>query len=304
MKGCARTKAPDLALAAAACIFATLGLAAPALSAAPPDPAPAKDKGGADLGAFVKDILGVKGTRGHIRAKSVTWRVFPPATDLSAALQITEEGDWRLEKMRGDQCGGRMDGRAEIRFGGSDRRFDFAAKWIGVRLEEVTRYLKRQVIPGIVTASADITMTSKGREGLSGDVRLSLRNGNLGGFPMVLKILSLLSFPGVNKEDIENADARMTLTPRAIVFQDLSLGSADGAFQLKAERLGSIGYDGKLDVYFRPEIGKGLLASVPVAGDLVNKILDDITKRSMRIHVTGDTGSPRYQWAAFKMGRD
>jgi len=304
MKGRARRQAPSTAAVAAACIAPMLGLASPGLSATAPDSLPAKDKGGADLGAFVKDILGVRGTRGHIKAKSVKWRAFPPATDVSAALQIAENGNWRLEKMQGDQCGGRMTGRAEIRFGSVDRRFDFAARWIGVRLEEVTRYIKRPVIPGIVSASADIAMTSKGREGLSGDVKVSLRNGNLGGFPMVLKALSLLSFPGVNKEDIENADARMTLTPRAIVFQDLSLGSADGAFQLKAERLGSIGYDGKLDVYFRPEIGKGLLASVPVAGDLVNKILDDITKRSMRIHVTGDTGAPRFQWAAFKMGRD
>ena len=304
MKGRARRKAPAIATVAAACFVAMLGLASPGFSATSPDSPPARDKGGADLGAFVKDILGVRGTRGHIKAKSVKWRAFPPATDLDASLQITEDGGWRLEKMQGDQCGGRMTGSAAIRFGSADRRFNFAARWIGVRLEEVTRYIKRPVIPGIVSASADITMTSKGREGLSGDVKLSLRNGNLGGFPMVLKALSLLSFPGVNKEDIENADARMTLTPRAIVFQDLSLGSADGAFRLKAERLGSIGYDGKLDVYFRPEIGKGLLASVPVAGDLVNKILDDITKRSMRIHVTGDTGSPRFQWAAFKMGRD
>ncbi|MHC5055977.1 MAG: hypothetical protein ACYTKD_14805 [Planctomycetota bacterium] len=287
------------------CVAAALGCAALARAApGPADPAPAKPEDGAELRAFVKSILGVKGTRGHIRAKSVTWRNFPPATDVNAALQITEDGDWCFENLRGDQCGGRMMGRADIRFGGPDRKFDFAAKWVGVRLEEVTRYTKRPVTPGILSATAELKVTSKGREGLSGDIKLQLRNGNLGRFPMVLKTLSLLSFPGIEKEGIENADARMTLTPRAIVFQDLSLGSTDGAFRLVGERLSSVSYEGKLDVYFRPVIESRLLARVPAVGELVNKVIDDIQQRGMRIHVTGDTAAPRFQWAAFKVRRD
>ncbi len=291
------------AAAAVACVVVACGLMTGA-----PARAEALEKGGAGrtnlIGAFVKDILGVRGARGHIRAKSVTWKSFPPATDLSANLHITKDGDWRLENMRGDQCGGRMTGRADIRFGGPDRRFDFAASWVGVRLEEVTRYTKRPVTPGILSASAEIRLTSKGREGLSGDARVKLRNGNLGRFPMVLKALAVLSFPGIEKEEIANADARMTLTPRAVVFQDLSLSTTDGAFRLVAERLGSVGYEGTLDLYLRPEIEPGFLARVPLAGELVNKIIDDILQRGMRIHVTGDAASPRLLWAAFKMRRD
>jgi hypothetical protein len=267
-------------------------------------PARAAGEDGAALRTFIKDILGVKGTRGHITAKSVTWRSFPPVTDVSASLQITKGGDWHLDNIRGDQCGGRMMGDAEIRFGGPDRKFEFAAKWVGVRLEEVTRYSKRPVTPGILSGRAKVTVTSKGRNGLSGEATVSVRNANLGRFPMVLSTLRLLSSPGIEKEGIANADARMTLTPRAIVFQDLSMGTADGALQLVAERLGFIGYDGKLDVYFRPEIQKGLLASVPMGGDILNELIDGVLKRGMRIHVTGDSAAPRFQWAAFTMRRD
>jgi hypothetical protein len=302
MNRCAETSVRS---AAAACVLAALGFAAPGRAApGPTDPAPAKPEDGADLRAFVKDILGIKGARGHVRADSVKWRSFPPATNVNASLHITKDGDWRFENFTGDHCGGKVTGSAGIRFGGSDRSFSFSAKWIGVRLEEVTRYTKRPVTPGILSASAELKMTSQGRRGLSGDVRLQLRNGNLGRFPMVLKALSLLSFPGIEKEEIENADARMTLTPRAIVFQDLSLGSTDGAFRLVGERLSSVSYEGELDIYFRPVIESRLLARVPAVGELVNKIIDDIQQRGMRIHVTGDTGSPRFQWAAFKVRRD
>ncbi len=260
------------------------------------------------LKGFVKDILGFRDLVGEMQAETLTYWSFPPFTDVRCHLRITPGGDWRFENARADFSGGQVTAHAAIDFKRDKRgrkkirELRLRARFAGVRFEELARFMKYPATRGTVSSRVELRVTSEGRAGLSGEAEFRLRGGDLRRLPMIVRIYSFLSFPGMDKAGmkVENVDARMTLTPRAIVFQDLTMSTSDGAFALRAERLGSVTYGGRLDFLFRPVIESRILKNVPIIGATLGKIIGDIEQRGMRVRVTGTAAEPRFNWAAFR----
>lgn len=255
-------------------------------------------------------ILGFSGLAGRLTARELRYRSLPPFTDLTCGLVIKSKSDsgpgatkptWCFENARADFCGGRFACQAQLSFQPEGRTLSLKARLAGVKLDEFTRKVGRVVTPGILGGEIELTLGSKGREELHGTASAHIRGGNLGRFPVVLSIVSFLTlgFPRLEQEVIEEADFRVTIAPRAIIFQRAELRSRGGGFVLRAERGGTAGYDGTLNFYFRPVIAPSVIAGVPVVGAVAEEIVKKVRERGMRLKVTGTISKPEFQWAAF-----
>lgn len=273
----------------------------------PPDRAtPAQS----DPAAFMKRILGFSDLTGEVRAEKVTYWSFPPFVNLRSRLQIAADGDWHFANSTAEVCGGAMmNAKSVIDFDKGKkgiREFRVEADFAGLRLEEFTRHMKAPLTPGEVTGRAALRITSEGRQGLSGAARLRVRRGDLGRLPFMVKTLSFLTGSGFRKHPIEEADARITIAPRALVFEELVMRTRDGGFKILSERggpsSGFISYDGKLDFYFRPRFTTEFLETLSriPGGDIVVKVLAAFKERGGRVHVTGTPNDPKFKWAPFR----
>jgi hypothetical protein len=263
-----------------------------------------------DPAAFVEKIVGFSDIRGEVKAEKLTYWSFPPFTDFKSRLRIAADGDWHFENGTAEICGGRMvNAQSLIDFDkGKEgiREFRVAAELVGARLEEFSRDMGATVTPGEITGRAVLRVTSEGREGLSGRAEFALRRGDLARLPFVVKALSFLTLSGFSKHPLEEADIRITIAPRALVFEELVLRTRDGGFTIVAERggprSGFITYDGKLNVHLRPRFTTEFLetlARVP-GGDIVVRLLAALKERGGRLHVTGTANDPKFQWAPFR----
>lgn len=306
---------------AAALLASIVVLASPTPSSAgegPPE-APAET----DTRTFLTKVLGFSGLVGRVKAEKLTYWGFPPFTGLKCRLTITKDGDWRFENTTARVSGGRMvNAQSVIDFDPPSasgpfrgpkarkrkglREFRVAAEFVDVRLEEFSRHMGAPVTPGEVTGHAALRITSEGRKGLSGRAAIHLRRGDLGRLPFVVKTLSFLTLSGFSKKPIEEADARITIAPRALVFEELVLRTRDGGFKIVAERggprSGYITYDGRLDFHFRPSFTSEFLEALGTVpgGDIVVKLLAAFKERGGRVRVTGTAKEPKFQWAAFR----
>jgi len=249
--------------------------------------------------AFDKTVLGFNDLVGDISVERFSYWTFPPATDLRCRLKISDEG-WRFENVRANYCGGRVNAEAAIEHGEGGRQFRMKCEILGAQLEEFTRHIKYSVTPGRVSGMLVLNVTSEGLKGLHGSAEIHVRDAKLGTLPVVLKAFTFLSFPGIEKEELSEVDGIMTLTPRAIVFQSLSLRSRTGSFSLQADRLGSVSYDGKLDLRFKPVIPSRLLKNVPVFGEITDLVIAGLQQGIMRVRVTGTISKPSFQWTPFR----
>jgi hypothetical protein len=260
-------------------------------------PDPAADAESRD--AFRRTVLGFTDLVGDINVERFSYWTFPPAIDLRCRLKITDTG-WRFENVRAKYCGGHVNAEAAIDYRDEGRQFRMKCEIVGARLEEFTRHIKYSVTPGRVNGRLILNVTSEGLKGLHGSAEIHVRQAELGTLPVILKAFTFLSFPGIEKEELSQVDGIMTLTPRAIVFQSLSMRSRSGSFCLEADRLGSVSYDGKLDLRFKPVIPSRILKNVPVVGEAADLIISGLQQGIMRVRVTGTLSEPSFQWTPFR----
>jgi hypothetical protein len=280
---------------AAACVVAL------ALSAAGAEP-PASPAAPSPSEVFTRTVLGFTDLVGSITVERFSYWTLPSATDLRCQLKITDTG-WRFENVRAKYCGGDMMAEASIDYKKDGRELRFAAEIVGGKLEEFTRQIKYSVTPGRFSGRIGVCVTSAGVEGLHGSAEVHVRDANLGTLPVVLKAFTFLSFPGIEKEELNEVDGHMTLTPRAIVFQSLTLRShrsGPDSLSLQADRLGSVTYAGDLDLRFKPVIPSRIIPIVPVVGHPIDVVVSGIQQGIMRVRVTGTLTDPKFQWTPFR----
>ncbi len=249
-----------------------------------------------DWDNFVKTIRGFSDLAGRVSARRLTYRSFPPATDLHGRVRIAKKC-WRFETITADMCGGDVSAVAAIDFLEGKRRFRLRANVENALLGDLTRFYDYSVMPGFISGWFEISATSV-KGSLHGSAEFRVRGADLGRFPIALKVVSFifLDFPRHQKEVISEADGHLTITPRGLVFQDLSLRSEGGAFALEAERNGRINYKGEIDLYFRPVFEEGLTKVIPG----LPEIIDAIRGRGGRVRVTGTIKEPKFKWGAFR----
>lgn len=248
---------------------------------------------------FSRTVLGFTDLVGHISVDKFSYWSFPSATNLRSRLKITDTG-WRFENITADYCGGTANAEAAIEETKDGREFRVVAEFLRVDLEEFTRQFKYSVTPGRLTGRMRLRITTDGLQGLDGSAEIHARDTNLGQLPVMLKAFTFLSHPSVQKEKLSEVDAHMTLTPRGIVFQSLSLRSKSGSFSLEADRLGSMSYEGALDFRFKPIIPSKILQNVPFFGPLANDIVSELQQGIMRARVTGTIYEPEVKWTPFR----
>jgi len=245
---------------------------------------------------FSRLVLGFSDLGGEIRVGRLTYWGFPPVTDLRCRVRIADDG-WRFENVSGSFCGGVMTAESAIGFRPEGRELRLVAEFADARLEEFTRHVKYEVTPGRLNARLDLRVTSQGRAGLDGSAEIHVRGADLGRIPLAFNFLTLT---GLQKEVLEEADALMTLTPRAIRFQSLELRSRSGVVSFEADRLGSVTYDGGLDLRFKPKIESRLVKNVPFVGPTADEVWSKIEQGLMRVHLTGTAAEPKFQWRPFR----
>ena len=254
----------------------------------------AREEGPEDeWGRFTKVFRGLVG---RVSARKLTYRKFPPLTDVRGRVRV-EKGHWWFENVAADFCGGRASGDADIRFGKGKRMFRMELNIAGARLEDVTRFFNTAVMEGSLSGKLGLSVASD-KSTLHGGAEFSLRDADLGELPLALNAVSFvfLKFPELQAQKISQADGDLTIAPRGLVFQNLSLSTDDGSFSLVAERLGTINYKGKVDMYFEPVFAPGIGDAIPI----VAQFQDFIRSRGGRVRVTGTVKEPSFKWAAFR----
>ncbi len=246
-------------------------------------------------------VLGFSDLVGRVSTRKLTFRKLPPVTDVRGQVRITGEG-WRFENVTGDICGGRVSAEAAIDFlhdfpGKKTRRFRLRANIAGANLEDITRHYDVAVMPGSISGRLELSVASE-KGSLHGRAEFHIRKADLGRMPLAIKAVSFifLGFPRLQDEVISQADAHLTLTPRGLVFQDLSLRSGSGAFSIEAERNGTINYKGEINLYFRPVFEEGFAKVIPGLPEVIHAIRG----RGGRVRVTGTVHEPKFKWGAFR----
>lgn len=245
---------------------------------------------------LVKTIIGFRDLMGRVSARRLTYRSFPPVTDLRGRVRITKKC-WRFETITADMCGGDLSAVAAIDFLKDRRRFRLRANVVNALLSDLTRFYDYSIMRGFISGRFEMSATSV-KGSLHGSAEFHIRGADLVALPIALKAVSFisLSFPRLQKEIISEADGHLTITPRGLVFQDLSLRSETGAFSLEAERNGRIDFKGNIDLYFRPVFEEGLVKVIPG----LPEIIDAIRGRGGRVRVTGTIREPKFKWGAFR----
>ncbi len=303
---------PAIVLAATAGFL--IGGRASSMTDGPPAPAPAgRNVPVSDPAVFREKILGFSAVVGSVRVEKLTYWNLPALTDMRSRLRITPDGDWHFENSTSKFCGGRMTEASSVidfdrvgKRGRKMREFRLAAEFAGIRFEELTRHAGMPVMPGEVSLRMGLRVTSEGRDGLSGRAELRLRKGDLGHLPFVVKTLSFLTLSGFSTEPREEIDARVTMPPRALVFEDLEFRTKSRSFRIVAERGGPAGgyvtYDGGINARFRPKFASELqrrLEGLP-GSDVIMEVLTKIKERGGRVQVTGSVYEPKFEWAPFR----
>ena len=290
-----------------ACNFALTSLLAGAIVLVTQARAPAEEempggkartaRPGSQWDELRKAVLGFSDLVGRVSARKLTYWHLPPLTDVRGRIHLKGKS-WRFENMTADICGGRVSSEARIDFlEDGVRRFRLDANVAGAKLEEVTRFFNYPVMGGDLSGRLRLNATSE-KKTLHGRAEFHLRNADLGKLPLALKAVSFifLGFPQLQEEKISQADGHATLTPRGLVFQDLSLRSETGTFSIEAERNGTVSYKGEANIYFRPVFGTGVAGAIPILPEL----LKTIRERGGRVRVTGSIYEPKFKWAAFR----
>jgi len=292
-----------MALAAATCLV--MGAAAAAEAPTPPTggggqaaknpPAP---------GGLLDDLVGFDDLMGQFSVRRLTYSILPPVTDIRGRVHVAEK-EWRFENAVAAWCGGSARGAVTVTFAEKGSAIDLDITIDGVELAEICRHFEYTAIPGQINGRIALRVDAEGN--VSGRAVARLRDSNLAQFPLVLNLLRLLNFdprallPGQDAErgTITRADAEATFTPRGVVFQTLSLGTRDGAFTIEAERLGRIGYDGTLDLYFRPKVAPSFLEEFPFL-DGPGGAFRAIKERGGRVRAEGAVKDPVIRWAPLR----
>ena len=254
-----------------------------------------------DWDRFMKAVLGFEDLVGGVSARKLTFRKLPPATGLRGQVRIAGK-NWHFENIRGDVCGGRASADAAVLKLPDDRGrrvkvFRLKMRVDAAKLEELTRFYDLPVMGGSVSGSVVLSASSEKRS-LHGKAEFNLRNADLGRLPLAIKAVSFvfLGFPRLQREIISQADGHVTLTPRGLVFQDLSLRSETGSFSIEAERNGTINYKGEIDLYLRPVFAEGVTRVVPG----LPEVIDAIRGRGGRVRVTGTVLERKFKWGAIR----
>lgn len=234
---------------------------------------------------------------GTIKIKEVDFRGVK-FTDVTGRMKI-DGMKWRFDAIRGECYGGVLTGHATIDRGKEGRPLELSLSVGGAELHLLTEGLVGHGFKGRVSGEVEISYKGTATTHLAGRGSAVITGAELGRFPVVLKLLSLLRLAVLKPDVMEVAEFHFVLTPRGVVFQFAEVRSGDGAIALRARRNGCLRYDGGLDFVIEPRIERRLLKRIPGLGDIFQEVFS-LFDRSLRVRVSGSLKEPKVSWAPLR----
>ena len=167
------------------------------------------------------------------------------------------KGEIAINDIRGQLVGGKLAGQVRIKEGAPKRSplFDGRLEAKGIELARLFDSKKKPKYKNLAGKLA-VTLTFKGaadhKGSLSGDGKMTVRDGKLGGLPMLLGIIPLAKLPRLDAGIFNRADLVYQVEDQKAIFTKADLIGP----VLSLYGTGVVNKDKQLNFRFRPELGK------------------------------------------------
>ena len=235
---------------------------------------------------------------GPVKVKQVDFRGLK-CTDVTARMKV-DGMEWRFDAIKGRFYGGVLAGDVVVDRGKRGRPFKLRLSVGGARLELITKVFAGREVSGRVSAELELTYKGTGTKHLAGRGSAMITGAEMGRFPVIVKLLSFLSFPKLKRDVMEEAEFHFVLTPRGVVFQFAEVRTGNAALTLRVRRNSCLRYDGGLDFVIEPHIESSFLKHIPGLGDIVKELVGLFGRSSMRVKVSGSLKEPEVSWAPLR----
>jgi len=222
-----------------------------------------------------------------IAARGICYRTFA-LPDMSFSVVASEDAI-ELPDIRGTYYGGNVFG--SLKYGRKDGKFDLKLNLYDVDIKQFNaeKGTVGQDVRGSLTASLNLTGTGANTQTFAGKGEININRGQLANIPFFAKLvieLINLAWPG----DATITDAKMgcELKDGTIDFSEIILTGTS----VPITGAGTIKLDGSVDLLFNTMSKKGLLASIPLVGGLMNDIVNGLRDFIIQVKVTGTIEKP------------
>ncbi len=244
---------------------------------------------------FEDEINDVKGIDRHsitmdVKGCEFGFTSFPcTISDIDARINI-EKGLMTSRKFNGMCSGGRVNGSIKVDKASPKGEYSGKLNFEKVSLHELLEsFIKtQQKFAGECEGNIEFQGEGNDFKNLTANGHVKLRDGYLSEIPAVLSILKLLSVSLPKKESFHSANLKYSIKDKIVNVEKLEVLS--DAIELGC--VGTVGFDGKLDLTVVAGLSKETFSQIPFIGGLMDFVVGGVRKKLTTVQISGTLLNP------------
>lgn len=218
-------------------------------------------------------------------------------SDIDARVNI-ENGVLVSRNFNGKCSSGKINGSIKINDMSLDGEYDGELEYSGIDLKGLVEKLSgsAQELSGI--CEGNIKFQGKGINlgVFVAEGQAKLKDGYIAEVPALLSILKLLNLSIPVKDSFHSADIKYSMKDRVVNIEELEVYS--NAIELGC--LGTIGFDGTLDLTVVIGFNQETFSQIPLIGQLMDYVVGGVRKKLTKVQITGTFSEPQSTMVALK----
>ena len=218
-------------------------------------------------------------------------------SDIEARVNI-EDGVLTSRNFSGTCSDGKINGFMKIGNMSLDGEYTGELKFSEVDLRELVRkvYKTNQDLSGVCEAKVDFRGKGVDLKDFTAKGHAKLKDGYITDVPLLLSILKLLNLSLPKKEAFHSADITYTIKEKVVNIEELEVLSDT----IELGCLGTIGFDGALDLSVVVGFNQETFSQIPLIGELMDYVVGGVRKKLTKVQITGTFSDPQGTMIALK----
>ncbi|MDR4497454.1 MAG: AsmA-like C-terminal domain-containing protein [Candidatus Scalindua sp.] len=201
-----------------------------------------------------------------------------------------ENGYFVSKDFGGTFSGGRINGTAEMDKKISDGKYTGDFKFQDISLTELVEKLFKDPkdVSGICEGNVKFYGRGNDINNFIAEGRAKIRDASITEVPLVLNILNLLNLSIPTKDTFHSAHITYSIKDKMINIEEVKLISET----IELGGVGTVSFDGTLDLVIVAGFNKDTFSQIPLIGQLMDFVVDGVSKKLTKVVVTGTFSHP------------
>ncbi len=210
-------------------------------------------------------------------------------TEIRTRVNI-ENGYFISKDFNGTFGSGRIIGTAEIDKNSPDGEYKGSFRFRDIDLIDLVAHMLKEQKDLSGICDGDIEFHGRGSDinNFVAEGHAKISDAYITEVPLILNILNILSLSIPTKDTFHSAHLKYSVKEKIIHIEEMKLISET----IELGGVGTVGFDGKLDLVVVAGFNKETFSQIPLIGQLMDYVVDGVSKKLTKVVVTGTFSHP------------